>query len=182
MLLEADVLRWIHQWASRPLDAFFLVSHELGRTAVQVGTVLAIIAWHLAVRRPKRALAWFGLGLLVFFLIDGPKAAVGRERPLLWPRVVEQGGESFPSEHALGSAALFPLIAWEAARRWPRRAVPAYTLAVAGALWLGIGRLYLGVHWPSDVLAGWCAGAVWALVAWAALWRLEGGRTPDNGR
>jgi undecaprenyl-diphosphatase len=46
-----------------------------------------------------------------------------------------------------------------------------YGLAVVLVLGIGVSRVYLGVHWPSDVLAGWCLGAAWALFAWIALLR-----------
>jgi undecaprenyl-diphosphatase len=57
-----------------------------------------------------------------------------------------------------------------------------FALAVALVLGIGFSRVYLGVHWPSDVLAGWCLGAACALAAWTALLRLGGrDQVADNG-
>jgi len=63
----------------------------------------------------------------------------------------------------------------------PRRGtkVMVYALAVLLVLCIGISRVYLGVHWPSDVLAGWCLGAAWALAAWIVLLRIA--RRPPAG-
>ncbi len=69
------------------------------------------------------------------------------------------------------------------ARVQPRRPAKAYLLVLAALLTLlvGISRVYLGVHWPTDVLAGWAAGAIWALLCWlAARWLQRRGQVePD---
>jgi len=138
----------------------------------------AVVGWHAGARRWKQARAWFVLAFLSVALLHGMKYAIGRERPHLWPRLMEQGGESFPSGHALGSAALFTLVAWEASQRRPKQAPIYYAIAVAGSLWLGLGRLYLGVHWPSDVLVGWAMGAAIAGAGMRLLKRLDEGEGP----
>jgi membrane-associated phospholipid phosphatase len=170
---EADVLLWIHQWANPWLDGFFLISDLLGKLPFLVGFALAMIGWNAVERRWRRAAVWFVIGLMTLVLIDGPKRVVARERPQLWPRLVPQGGTSFPSGHALASASLFTLAACEAARRWPRRKTLAYGLAIGTSLWLGIGRLYLGVHYPSDVVTGWVIGAGLAVAGMALFKRIE---------
>ena len=64
------------------------------------------------------------------------------------------------------------------ARSQPRKRLKAYFLLVAAFLTLivGVSRVYLGVHWPTDVLAGWTAGAVWAILCWLAARRLQRSR------
>jgi membrane-associated phospholipid phosphatase len=91
-----------------------------------------------------------------------------RPRPDLWPHLVTEFGYSFPSGHAMMSSALvFAVVwlVWHSSRRW---------LAVGlGALYMvgvGFSRLYLGVHYPTDVVAGWCFSLLWVLIVAAALY------------
>ncbi|KTF69082.1 phosphatase PAP2 family protein [Sphingomonas sp. HT-1] len=92
-----------------------------------------------------------------------------RPRPELVPHLAEASNASFPSGHAMTSAAVYLTLAVMLAQTESSRWARAYLLAFATLLVLLIGcsRVYLGVHWPSDVLAGWCFGAVWALCIFA---------------
>jgi undecaprenyl-diphosphatase len=96
--------------------------------------------------------------------------------------LVEVSTLSFPSGHAMGSAVTYLTLGALLARTQPRRHIKIYVLTVAVLLTLmvGISRVYLGVHWPTDVLAGWCAGSAWALICWTvALWlQRRGGIEP----
>ena len=85
---------------------------------------------------------------------------------------------SFPSGHSTLSAACYLTLAMLVASLETRRRTKAlsYGLAAAVLVSVGFSRVYLGVHWPSDVLAGWCLGATWALAAWISL-RMLGGQT-----
>jgi len=93
-----------------------------------------------------------------------------RERPALAYRAVEAANPSFPSGHAMMSAVVFLTLGVLAARFADRRRVKllAVSAAVLISLLVGMSRVYLGVHWASDVLAGWCVGAAWAMVCWLA--------------
>jgi len=120
---------------------------------------------------PWAARAWLLLIATTPLLFAGIKALVRRPRPELWPRLLEHSGWAFPSGHALFSATFFPLAAWTLARRFPRGAPFLLGLGVLLPLYIGFGRLYLGVHWPSDVLAGWALGALQGALAVAWLRR-----------
>ncbi|HEX5380571.1 MAG TPA: phosphatase PAP2 family protein [Phenylobacterium sp.] len=102
------------------------------------------------------------------------KQAYDRPRPALAPHGSYVYSQSFPSGHSAMAAATFLTLATVIASLEPRRAtkVLAYVLAIVVMIMVGVSRVYLGVHWPSDVLAGWCLGAGWALLAWIALSRL----------
>lgn len=173
--METRILLAIHAFASPALDRLFWLSHHMGtfRFWAVVASVAIVWSW----KRGDRIEAglWLGLGLSTWALLEGLKPLVARPRPELWPRLVPESDFSFPSGHALASATLFPLLAHTLARVRPDRAAQAYALAVALALFVSFGRLYLGVHWPSDVLGGWALGATQTAVAY----RLVRRRAPD---
>jgi undecaprenyl-diphosphatase len=169
--VDTRILLFIHAHSSPLLDELARVSHLLGTRAFCIALVLSAAFLHRARGERREAVAWIGIGLTTVTVIEVLKALVLRPRPELWPRLVLQGGSSFPSGHAIASAAFFPLLAWLAARRHPRLLPAALALAVALSLFVGLGRLYLGLHWPTDVLAGWMLGAAECLVVIAWLKR-----------
>lgn len=168
--METRILLAIHEHASPGLDAAFLLSNDLGTLYFWAALVLAVMLWHLRRGERQEAALWVVVGLSSYAIQEGLKLLVGRPRPALWPRLLFVESESFPSGHALASATFFPLLALDLTRGQPR-ALRAGALAVALllSLFIGFGRLYLGVHWPSDVLGGWALGA--AQVALAGRWR-----------
>ena len=87
-----------------------------------------------------------------------------RPRPDVVPHLVDVSNTSFPSGHAMNSAIVFLTLATLIARTQPDRPVRIYIqgAAIVLSLLIGVSRIYLGVHWPSDVVAGWCVGALWA--------------------
>ena len=100
----------------------------------------------------------------------GLKSMLHRPRPELVPHLANVSNASFPSGHAMISAAIYLTIGAMLAETQPRRSARIFLMAFAGVLVLliGVSRIYLGVHWPSDVLAGWTLGAVWALAVFVA--------------
>jgi len=128
----------------------------------------------LARRDARMALAWLLVGAATFLIPELLKHAIARPRPMLWPRLVHLGGFSCPSGHAVGSTAFYPLLAWDALRSFPRMVWASYAIGFVPAVFIGVGRMYLGVHWPSDVVAGWALGTV--LSACAVVW-IEAGET-----
>jgi undecaprenyl-diphosphatase len=111
-------------------------------------------------------------GVLVASIL---KDAFGRARPDLLPDPVYATGASFPSGHSMMSAVTYLTLGALLARSHERKRLKAYFLLVALGLTAAIGvtRVYLGVHWPTDVLAGWAAGAAWALLCWLTARRLQ---------
>lgn len=168
--MEADLLLRLHALANPALDVLFVASDALATVRFSAGLVLTLIAWHLLRREWRAALVWLGVGLAAMALQSGLKPLFGRARPELWPRLVPVGGAAMPSGHALASAAFYPLLARVLARA---HAPGARVYRAAGLLLplvIGVGRLYLGVHWPSDVLVGWALGAS---LSWLAVRALE---------
>jgi undecaprenyl-diphosphatase len=142
-----------------------------------LGLLTLVALGYLAFDRRWRAVALLVLslpgGLLLNTLL---KAGFGRPRPELVARLMEVQTPSFPSGHAMLSAIGFLTLGALLASGSRRRRHRAYILTMAVLLTLLVGgsRVWLGVHWPSDVLAGWCLGAAWAMGCWLALRRWRG--------
>jgi len=147
----------------------------LGSVTVLSLLVVLAVALMASLRRWSEAvviLVGAGGGVAIS---QGLKATFGRERPDLDFRAVEAFNPSFPSGHAMLSAVVFLSLGALAARFSARRRVKALALgaAVTLSLLVGLSRVYLGVHWASDVLAGWSVGAAWAMACWLAAWAWE---------
>lgn len=141
-----------------------------GTTLVVLVTVVSVFAF-LFHRKPRHALVMAGAVLAAWASSDATKALYGRPRPDLVPHEAYVYSASFPSGHSTMSTAAFLTLAMLIASLEPRRRSKALAYGVAATVVVGVGfsRVYLGVHWPTDVLAGWCLGAMWALVGWVAL-------------
>ena len=145
----------------------------LGGNIVLIFVTFAVIGFLLLMRNR-------GAALLVFASVSGEmligyllKGFFDRPRPDLVPHGAAVYTASFPSNHAMLSAVTYLTLGALLARLEVHRRVKAYFLVLSAMLTLAVGlsRVYLGVHWPSDVLAGWCIGAAWAMTVWAlALW------------
>jgi undecaprenyl-diphosphatase len=101
------------------------------------------------------------------------KAVFDRPRPDLVPHAVEVTSASFPSGHSMLAAVTYLTLGAVLAEVQTKRRDRIYILgwAVFLALIVGLSRVYLGVHWPTDVVAGWCIGSAWALLCGSvALW------------
>ncbi|MBY3754740.1 phosphatase PAP2 family protein [Azospirillum formosense] len=167
---------WLHN-AARDVTALGSITVLSLITAVTVGFLLL---------RGKR-----GASLLVLLSVGGGMAIsgllknqIGRERPDIVPHGDIVFTASFPSGHSLLSAVVFLTLGAMLARFVEGRRQKAYVLVVAMGVTLLVGcsRVYLGVHWPTDVLAGWCVGAGWAALCWlVALWLQRRGAVEPEG-
>jgi undecaprenyl-diphosphatase len=103
------------------------------------------------------------------------KLGVDRPRPDLVPHLVEEYTASFPSGHAMLSAVVYLTLGGLLSRVEGPQRIKIYILSVSLILTflVGLSRIYLGVHWPTDVLAGWCAGATWAVLCWRVALALQ---------
>jgi undecaprenyl-diphosphatase len=140
----------------------------LGGVAILTGVTLAAAAFLLLARR-RRAVALLlvsvGGGHALSF---AAKSGFGRPRPELVPHESYVYTASFPSGHAMMSAVTWLTIAAIVSRAVPGRRLKALVIgcAVLVTLLTGASRVYLGVHWPTDVIAGWALGASWATGCW----------------
>lgn len=157
---------------------------SLGSFAVLAIVTLSAVGYLLI--DGKRAAAAF----VLFAVLGGAvlsellKQVFARPRPELVAHLVDVHTASFPSGHAMSSAVTFLTLGALLTRVQSRKRLKIYLLSLAIVLTLLVGasRVYLGVHWPTDVLAGWCAGAAWAMGCWLlATWLQSRGRIePPN--
>jgi len=138
----------------------------LGSTGVLALMVLTIAGFLAMTRKGYAALFVLAAVMGGTLLSQTLKFAYARPRPELVPHGAEVYTASFPSGHSMMSAVVYLTLGALLARTQTDRAVKAYVLVVAVILTVlvGVSRVYLGVHWPTDVLAGWALGGVWALI------------------
>jgi undecaprenyl-diphosphatase len=155
---------------------------EVGRDLTALGGVavlslasLAVIL-HFVLAHRRRAAGFVAVCVSGALLLSSLlKSVFGRPRPDLVPQLSYVASSSFPSGHSMLSAVVYLTLGALLARFQPALVLKAHVLAWAILLTLlvGVSRVYMGVHWPSDVLAGWAAGAAWAALCWLAARRLQ---------
>ena len=183
------VLHWMQPVAGQPRGPWWL--HEAAADITSLGgiavlTLFAVVALGMLLILRK----WLSALLLLIGLAggvalsEGLKALFQRERPPAAFQAVETLNASFPSGHALLSTVFYLTVAVMMTRAFPRRRLKAYVLGVgmAFALMVGLTRVYLGAHWASDVMAGWCVGAAWAMALWLVSYAVERRQTRRHAR
>ena len=166
---DQPILLFAHALARDGFDRAFVLLSALG---YQYGVVPfdALLVWSLAMRRRMRESVFAGVAIIGSALLNlAAKPSFARARPSLWESIAPETNYSFPSGHAMGSMTLawvVVLLSWHTRWRWPVVVVAAmFTLLV------GLSRVYLGVHYPSDILAGWAAASVWAVGIYLLVFR-----------
>ncbi|QDU93526.1 phosphatidylglycerophosphatase B [Lignipirellula cremea] len=163
---------------------------EMGRDATALGGVgwlvfctASVVGFLLLDQKYRMAVFVAGAvssGWMLAYLL---KAFIARPRPEIVPHLSHVFTSSFPSGHSMLSAIVYLTLGSlaAAAMRRPRLKIYVLCLAVIVTLLVGVSRVYLGVHYPTDVLAGWAAGTFWALLCWLiARWlQQHGGVEPE---
>jgi undecaprenyl-diphosphatase len=157
---------------------------SLGSVAVLLIMTFAVAGYLLLDRKP--GVAWLmliavlgGLALnnLLKFVFARPRPEVVSPAPRVFTT-------SFPSGHATLSAITYLTIAALLARAYPSPILDFYFMSLAALLTvlIGLSRIYLGVHFPTDILGGWCIGTAWAIGCWVLLaWLQQGGQLESAG-
>lgn len=166
---DIPVLQWVHQTACPQLDAIAVRLTPLG-IGWGVGPLLTLVGgvllyhhhWRLSSNQLRRELLYLVITPSGSFLLNRTlKLFFHRERPHLWEVFAPDLSYAFPSGHAMSSTALVMVLivlTWNTRWRW--------TMLVIGSLFvfaIGWTRIYLGMHYPSDVLAGWLLAIAWSI-------------------
>lgn len=173
---------------SQPIFPSWVTTMMRDITSLGSGTVIVLFTFitigYLLLQKNFRWLwiiliATIGGALLVW----GLKEFIGRTRPTVVTHLIEEKSFSFPSGHSMMSAIVYLTQSALLAKIEKSRKTKIYIISVALVLTflIGISRIYLGVHYPTDVLAGWVAGISWALLCWYFAYLLEGrGKTLND--
>ena len=182
---DAWVLRWCRTagteggaWGPTWLPDVMRDITALGSPTVLI--LLGTMVWGYLLMAKQHRMAWLAAASCLggWATSHALKGVFMRARPALDFHGTLAEGYSFPSGHAMMSAIVFLTLATLIARLAPRTSLRVYAILIAVLLsvLVGLSRVYLGVHWASDVVAGWVAGVAWALLVWALAHRLHIGQ------
>lgn len=171
--LDTAILLTLKQLHTPFLDRVMLGITFLGEPEVLLVLCLLVGMGLLRQHRPSEAttLAIAGLGALgLNFLL---KDLFARARPMLWQRTIDVSYYSFPSGHAMISLVVYGMLGYLLATRFSRWWSFIFSGTILLIAMIGLSRLYFGVHWPTDVIAGYAAGIVWLIACILSLevWR-----------
>ena len=165
VLFDGAVLEALESWRTPDRTAFVRGLTGLGGSTFMIPASVLVIA--LVFWRSRRAGAFLGLAIGGSALLnEGMKLLIDRPRPSMVLMVYQPRGLSFPSGHSQASMAFalgLLLVFWSLRMEWRNRVVAFLGLPLV----VGWTRTYLGVHYPSDVLAGWCLATVWVMLCYA---------------
>lgn len=160
---DAWVREGVHAWASPAFTAFMRAITQLGAPWFLVATSAFLIWRLLEIGRPRAAILLLVAVLGAEFLDVLLKLVFHRRRPEAFFDYPEPSGYSFPSGHAITAACFYGVFAAILSARFPSRWKKAFTWIAAALIagLVGFSRIYLGVHYPTDVVAGYAAAIVW---------------------
>ena len=160
--LDSTLLTWLHNHANPLFDMVFYAATTLGGILSMALLSAILLVYFLVKNQRARALLLIGSVGGAMLANLGLKALFQRTRPDVFETFIAETSYSFPSGHAMASSAFalcLILLFWHTKWRWL-----ITTMGVLFILLVGISRPYFGVHYPSDIVAGWCASTGWVLL------------------
>lgn len=163
--MDRPILDWLIAHRNGTLTTLAITASDLGDTlSMTMLTVLGclLLAWW---RRWSQVALVAIAGTGAVLLVNGGKYLVGRERPPVGDRLVHVMQPAFPSGHSLGTIVVVGVLT-AVVLSYPRNTAARITLVILSSVFIvavGWSRLYLAVHWPTDVLGGWTLGGLWLI-------------------
>lgn len=185
--VDADVTSYLTERRRPWLTELALIASWLADLPV-VLVIVAVLGVASGLRLGRWRLLWLpflaGAGALLISVVV--KAVTARPRPSVTPRIVDALGAAFPSGHSIRAISVYGTLAWLLAATARARVVKVIVWSTAGVLIaaVGVSRIYLGVHWLTDVLAGYALGGAWLallLVATRVPSQRDGSGTGEPG-
>jgi membrane-associated phospholipid phosphatase len=159
--LDRSILIWIHQFANPQLDLVMLFFTSLGNPSTVVTIFMITIAWLIMKRRYSDGIRFAIVCVGGVIINQEMKLFFAKPRPELWLRLITDPSFSFPSGHATGSIIIYGFLAYILAKELQYYQRFIYTCASIIIIAIGFSRLYLGVHYPTDIIAGYGIGFLW---------------------
>ena len=165
------IQNFIHARATPSWDHLFLNLTRLGNIQIALPVTLIIILFYVYKSEKKHALIIAASVAGAVVANSALKLLFHRTRPALWHTIITEKSYSFPSGHALVSSALISaiiLICWNKSYRFVVLGVGVLLIGL-----IGLSRVYLGVHYPSDIIGGWIIGSAWSVITYLSVNRFS---------
>jgi membrane-associated phospholipid phosphatase len=160
---DKALLLWIHQFANPLFDRLFLFITALGDSEMVVIILLSTIFWLGMEGRYLDGVRVFILCSGGFLINSVMKLFFTRPHPELWQKLIAEYSFSFPREHAVSSMIIYGFIAYLMKKELPEHKETIQAIAITIVVAIGFSRLYLGVHYPTDIIAGYGIGFLWLI-------------------
>jgi membrane-associated phospholipid phosphatase len=164
LAFDSSWLYWLHGYANPSRDAVMLIITQLADASIVlviVAVTLGILWW----QHHREEANFFALACLGAFILNtGLKLFFTKPRPHIIPSLIAETSFSFPSGHALGGFVMYGFLAYLLSAHFPKFSKLIYTLAVLTIALIGLSRMYIGVHWPTDIIAGYGIGYLWLMI------------------
>lgn len=158
---EESCLLTLKEWSNPTLDPYILALSRMAQGEITIPILIAI-AGILVYRNEAFSALILAIGLSGSWLLNGIfKSFFRRKRPDLWASSKRPMDYSYPSGHSMSAISFYGLLAAILTQSLSIPLGLTAPLAVFLTLGVGFSRVYLGVHWPTDVLSGWVAGSIW---------------------
>ena len=161
--LDRSLLLWIHQFANPQLDGAMLFITALGDPPMVITVFISTVVWLGMKRRYSDGIRFLIICAGGILINQVMKLFFAKPRPELWTRLINEHSFSFPSGHAVGSMVVYGFIAYILAKELPVYRRYIYAAASILIIAIGFSRLYLGVHYPTDIIAGYGVGILWLI-------------------